>query len=143
MTTLHLTPLTGTLGAVISDIDLRRELEDATVTAIRAALLKHRVIFFRDQLLQPAEQVAFGQRFGELTAAHPIIPGVEGHPEVLPVDSILRPQLAKERDRVAGDNKWHTDVTFVENPPIASVAGRRPGLLGQPGDGALRHSGLW
>jgi len=121
MTTLHTTPLTGTLGAVISDVDLRLDLTDDTIAAIRRALLQYRVLFFRDQLLQPSEQVAFARRFGKLSPAHPIIPGVDGYPEVLPVDSSRTSVLARKRDQAAGENKWHTDVTFVETPPHASL----------------------
>ena len=121
MAALDITPLTGTLGAEIGGVDLRRDLDDATVAALRAALLTHRVLFFRDQLLEPAQQVALGRRFGYLTPAHPIIPGLDGHPEVFVVDSALTPERVKRRDRVAGDSKWHTDVTFIDTPPLGSL----------------------
>ena len=54
---------------------------------------------------------AFARQFGELTTAHPTVPAVDGAPNVLPVDS--------EEGRAA--NNWHTDVTFVLNPPQAST----------------------
>jgi alpha-ketoglutarate-dependent sulfate ester dioxygenase len=56
-------------------------------------------------------QQAFARQFGELTTAHPTVPAVDGAPNVLPVDS--------EGGRAA--NNWHTDVTFVLNPPQAST----------------------
>jgi taurine dioxygenase len=56
-------------------------------------------------------QQAFARHFGELTTAHPTVPAVDGSPNVLPVDS--------EGGRAA--NNWHTDVTFVLNPPQAST----------------------
>lgn len=118
---LRVKPLTGTLGAEIAGVDLRHDLDDDVVAAIRAALLKHRVLFFRDALLDPEQLVRFGRRFGELTAAHPVVPSLEGHPEVLAVDSRQLSATARKRDRQAGDSKWHTDVTFVESPPLGSL----------------------
>lgn len=118
---LDVIPLTGTLGAEVRGLDLRETLDDDTIAALRAALLSFRVLFFREQPLATAQLVAFGQRFGPLTAAHPIIPGLEGHPEVFVVDSELRSDRVKRRDRAAGDNKWHTDVTFVPHPPLGSL----------------------
>jgi len=121
MAALHLTPLTGTLGAEIAGVDLRRTLGDETIAVLRAALLQHRVLFFRNQLLDPAQQVAFGRRFGTLTPAHPIIPALDGYPEVFVIDSALTPLRVQKRDRAAGGVKWHTDVTFVDTPPLGSL----------------------
>lgn len=121
MTTLTLTPLTGTLGAEVSGIDLRRPLDAPAIGAIRTALLHHRVLFFRDQLLSPQELVRFGRHFGALTPAHPVVPSLDGHPEVLAVDSAQVPARIRARDRAAGDAKWHTDVTFSATPPLGSL----------------------
>jgi alpha-ketoglutarate-dependent taurine dioxygenase len=121
MTSLTFVPLTGTLGAEVSGVDLHQRLDDATIAEIRAALLRHRVLFFRDQLLSPQELVAFGERFGPLTPAHPVVPSLDGHPEVLAVDSTQVPARVRARDRAAGDAKWHTDVTFSETPPLGSL----------------------
>lgn len=118
---LETTPLSGTLGAEVDGVDLRRPLETGVVNGIRKALLTHRVLFFRDQLLSPEELVAFAKHFGELTPAHPIIAGLAAHPELFVVDSALLPERVKRRDRSAGENKWHTDVTFVERPPLGSL----------------------
>ena len=54
---------------------------------MRAALLRWKVIFFRDQHIGPAEHIAFGRQFGVVTPAHPILPSIEGYPEVLPLSS--------------------------------------------------------
>ena len=121
MAALELIPLTGTLGAEVRGVDLRGRLSEETIAAIRAALLSSRVLFFRAQHIDTAQLVEFGRRFGPLTPAHPIIPGLDGHPEVFVVDSELRSARVRKRDRVAGDNKWHTDVTFVAAPPLGSL----------------------
>jgi taurine dioxygenase len=60
----------GALGAEIGGVDLAQDLPDATIAAIRAALVEHQVIFFRDQDLSPTRQVALGRRFGPLNI-HP------------------------------------------------------------------------
>ncbi len=77
---LQVTPLTGTIGAELSSVDLASDLDDATIADIRAALLKHRAVFFRDQDLDYEQQVAFASRFGNLTLGHPTIKSPEDKP---------------------------------------------------------------
>jgi alpha-ketoglutarate-dependent taurine dioxygenase len=121
---LDVSPLTGTLGAEIRGVDLRTALDEATVAQIRRLWLRHKVVFFPEQHLAPAEQVAFARRFGALTAAHPVMPAVlPDHPEVLVIDNErvqTRPEFVamRRRDREVG---WHTDVTFMATPPVGSV----------------------
>jgi taurine dioxygenase len=103
-------PVTPTIGAEVSGVDLARPLTTDTVAAIRAAWLEHLVLFFPDQQLTPEQQIAFATQFGEVTSAHPVEPPLEHEPRVLPVDS--------ERDR---NDYWHTDVTFMTRPPMASI----------------------
>jgi alpha-ketoglutarate-dependent taurine dioxygenase len=82
------------------------------------------VIFFPDQHLAPAEHVAFARNFGELTPAHPVIPGIKGFPEVFEIDYTKAAKQSRgSRDRVDRYEglAWHTDVTFVENPPLGSI----------------------
>src|SRR5690606_11394357 len=69
--TLDVRPIAGRIGAEIHGVDISQPLDDAAVAAIRAALLRHRVVFFRDQRLDHRSQIAFARRFGELTYAHP------------------------------------------------------------------------
>jgi alpha-ketoglutarate-dependent taurine dioxygenase len=97
----------GRLGAEIHDVDLTGDLSDGTVAEIRAALLEHKVLFFRGQDLDDVGQVAFASRLGPLTTAHPTVPGADEQPEVLPIEGQA--------------NRWHTDVTFIDRPPLASV----------------------
>jgi taurine dioxygenase len=105
-------PLTGRIGAEVTGIDLATTPDRDTVKIIRNALLDWKVLFFRDQhALDPEAQLAFARHFGPVTYAHPTVPGLGGHPEVLDVDA-------------AGGNvavQWHTDVTFVDRPPFASL----------------------
>jgi alpha-ketoglutarate-dependent taurine dioxygenase len=121
---LQYTPLSATIGAEIRGVDLKRPLSDPTVAELHAALLRYKVIFFPGQHLDPAEHVAFASNFGELTPAHPVIPGIEGFPEIFEIDytkaAALQETYGDVVDRYDGLS-WHTDVTFVEQPPLGSI----------------------
>ena len=85
---LDIAPTSGYIGAEISGVDLGGQLDAATVAEIRSALLAYKVIFFRDQRIGHAEQIAFARLFGKVTAAHPHEENPpEGFPEILPIDS--------------------------------------------------------
>ena len=105
--------LAGALGAEISGVDLAQALPDATIAAIRQALVEHQVIFFRDQALEPAQQVAFGARFGPLNI-HPYVAGMAGHLEVMEV-------VKEPGERLNFGGGWHSDMSFLERPAIGSI----------------------
>lgn len=110
---LNLRRVAGALGAEISGVDLSHGLPEATVAGIRQALVEHQVVFFRDQNLTPAQQVAFGARFGPLNI-HPYVAGMEGHDEVM--------EIVKEpEDRINFGGGWHSDMSFLEQPAIGSI----------------------
>jgi taurine dioxygenase len=113
---IEVCPVSGNLGAEIYGVDLRHPLGDSTYKEIRQALLENCVIFFRDQDITPDQQKAFAARFGQLQI-HPYIPTLEGHPEII--------ELASDPDGPAEmsyqSNKWHTDMTFVAEPPMGCV----------------------
>jgi alpha-ketoglutarate-dependent taurine dioxygenase len=108
---LDVRPLTVRTGAEIVGIDLRQKLDDSTVAAIRWALLSHKVVFFRDQQIDIEGQLAFAHTFGDLTAAHPTVPGRDEAPDVLELDSHAGGRA----------DHWHTDVTFTDRPPAISL----------------------
>lgn len=117
MSTLHVVPLSGSLGAEIGGIDLRSPLDEATVAGIRYALLEHRVLFFRAQFINPDQQIAFGRRFGELTAAHPLTPAIDTeHREVLGVDSNDAAASANRSPGINPAARWHTDARRCTTP---------------------------
>lgn len=118
---LDVVPLAGYIGAKITGVDLREDLSDAVIADIRRALLEYKVVFFRDQQIGHAEQVAFARRFGKVTPAHPHEENPpEGFPEILPIDS-RRYEQNLGRKRTSYDHSWHTDVTALVNPPAASI----------------------
>jgi len=120
---LDVTLLSAHIGAEIRNVDLRT-VNDAEVEAIRAAWLEHKVVFFPDQHLEPADHVAFAARLGEPTEGHPVIPGIPEHPEVFEIDYAKASELAALYGDVAERStglSWHTDVTFVQRPPAGSI----------------------
>ena len=111
MSGIEIRKITANIGAQVFGVDLTEPLDEKTATALRDALNAHKALVFSDVNLDDEGQQAFARHFGELTTAHPTVPAVDGAPNVLPVDS--------EGGRAA--NHWHTDVTFVLNPPQAST----------------------
>ena len=105
---LRVERLTPAIGARISGIDIASDLHEITVAELRSLLLEHKLLVFPGQALTPDTQVAFASRFGELTPNHPITPPLDAeHPQVWQIET--------------RNDQWHTDVTFVERPPAASV----------------------
>jgi alpha-ketoglutarate-dependent taurine dioxygenase len=100
----------GRIGAVVEGVRLGGDLDVHTVAQVRAALLEHKVVFFRGQQhLDDAGQIAFAELMGPLTTAHPTVN--TGSARVL--------SLKATRGMAA--NSWHTDVTFVDRVPAISV----------------------
>lgn len=125
-TALDIRPLAGHIGAEIFGPDLSRPLEPEVVAEIRATLVKWKVVFFRDQQLTQEQHIAFGRQFGEITPAHPTLPAAfADYPEILLLDN----QAFAKREAAGGgrptgpsiESRWHTDVTFVPNPPMGSI----------------------
>jgi len=108
---LDIHPVAGRIGAEIRGVTLSGQLDAATAEAIQAALVKHKVIFFRGQSqLDDQGQEAFAKLLGE-PVAHPTVPVRDGTEYLLELDGA-------EGRRA---NSWHTDVTFVEAYPKASI----------------------
>src|SRR5215831_12485668 len=107
---LDVRPITPAIGAEIGGVRLSGDLPDEIVNAIRDALLRHRVVFFRGQAhLDEAEHQAFARLLGPIVP-HPTLPSVAGTDAVLDIDA--------ENSRAS---YWHTDVTFVEAFPLFSI----------------------
>lgn len=111
--TITVAPIAGALGAEISGIDLMEDLDATTVAAVRRAWLDHGVVFFRDQPLPEARFLAFARRFGEVIE-YPFVKGLDGFPEIIPV-------IKLEHERVNFGGLWHSDTTYLEVPPMATM----------------------
>jgi taurine dioxygenase len=117
-TSLDVRPMSGHIGAEIFGVDLSEPLDEAVVAGIRATLLRWKVVFFRDQHITQAQHIGFGRRFGEVTPAHPTLPAVfDDYPEILLLDT----ERYSEMNAPRTESRWHTDVTFVANPPMGSI----------------------
>lgn len=100
----------GALGAEVHGIDLNT-LSDEGFEFIHDLLLKHHVVFISGQTqLTPEAHIAFGERFGEVEL-HPYLPRLDGYPQIVIIDS----------ENGGKVDVWHTDMTFHESPPIASI----------------------
>ncbi|MFC9440044.1 TauD/TfdA dioxygenase family protein [Nocardia sp. NPDC057030] len=119
--TLRVTPVAGYIGADISGVDLRETLTGEQVEQITAALHRYKVLFFRDQHIGHAEQIAFSRRFGAVTPSHPYDTDAPTEfPEILAVDSRLYEKRFGVK-KFSYTNFWHTDVSPLINPPAASI----------------------
>jgi alpha-ketoglutarate-dependent taurine dioxygenase len=143
-TDIDVRPTSGYTGAEIYGVNLAEPLDASTVADIRQALLRWKVVFFRDQDITPGQQVEFARLFGTVTPAHPTLPGLDGHPEILVVDDRKKHRAAASSGGVEpsseyDQNNWHSDVTFVPNPPFASIL---RGLVTPPYGGDTGFSNL-
>lgn len=112
---IHVEPLTCSIGAELGNVNLGAAAEDDLLMAeIRALLLEHRVVFFRDQDITRAQHVAFARRFGELED-HPVVGSHPDHPGLVQI--YKTPESPPERH----ENSWHTDATWREKPPLGCV----------------------
>lgn len=123
---LTISPLSGHTGALIDGIDLAAPLSPQQVEAVRAALHRWKVVFFRDQDLDHASQIAFGAQFGEVTPGHPYEgdSAPAGFPQIHTVSPAAYDHRygTKYRKRQSPNGPgWHADVTPLINPPSHSI----------------------
>jgi taurine dioxygenase len=109
---LVLAPLTPTIGAEVSGLDLAGPLSAAQIAALRQALLDWKVLFFRGQDITTEQHLAFAGAFGALEV-HPFAPYKPGYPEVL--------AITHDRDNKGRENTWHSDVTWRLEPSLGSI----------------------
>ncbi|HET9728446.1 MAG TPA: TauD/TfdA family dioxygenase [Acidimicrobiia bacterium] len=109
-------PWTEVIGAEVHGVDLRTPLDEQLRDEIRRALLEWKVLFFREQHLTAAQQLAFAREFGELEQ-HPFL-NVGQEPEIV--------RFEKGADRsdpfnVGVENGWHSDVSWRAEPAMGAV----------------------
>jgi taurine dioxygenase len=106
-------PLTASLGAEVSGVDLSRPLPDDDMKAIEEALYEHLVLFFRDQgAMTDEDQLRFASWFGPYEH-HPF---AKSHP-----DHAALTVLDQTTPKGDGGNSWHSDTSFMETPALGSV----------------------
>jgi taurine dioxygenase len=110
------------LGAEIQGVDLRT-VDTADFACIYRAWLDHSVLLFRGQNLTDEDLIAFSERFGGLDWAPVQESGrrfVEGHPEIYVVSNVME-NGAPIGSLGAGEATWHTDMSYLPDPPKASI----------------------
>ncbi|VTU32544.1 Alpha-ketoglutarate-dependent taurine dioxygenase [Variovorax sp. PBS-H4] len=112
-TPLEIRPCTPTIGAEVSGFDLDH-VSDATAARLRDALVRHEVLFLRDQKLTPAQHVCLAEVFGQTLAAKSIVfPSPEGFPAIEVVEY--------GGGRVPQTDIWHTDIIWQQRPALGAV----------------------
>ncbi len=128
---LSIQALGPAIGALVSGVHLAEGITDDVRNALLAALLKHHVLFFENQAIEPAAQRALAARFGALHI-HPVYPQAPGVPEIIVLDT-------SDNNPPDNDN-WHTDVTFLAAPAMGAILSAR--VLPPSGGDTLWASGL-
>ena len=113
MKSFGIKPITPFIGAEISGVDLGQPLTRECQDAIYQALIDYLVIFFREQPIEPVQHLAFAETFGELEEPHIHYRHVNGFENIL--------ILQNDPDNPDGTDVWHSDVSYKENPPFASI----------------------
>ena len=105
-------PIAAALGAELHGVDLCNDLQPEVYAEIRKLLIKHKVIFFRDQDISPQQHKALAESFGPVQT-HPAYDTVAGFPEITILES-----TAEKPSKI---EMWHSDMTFRQHPPLGSV----------------------
>ncbi len=110
---IEVTPISGALGALVTGVELKNPLHEDVFAEIYKAFLKYKVIFFRNQDLNPESQLHFGRMFGR-PVIYPFVKGLKDFPEITPI-------LKKETDLNNFGGVWHSDTTYQQQPPKATM----------------------
>jgi taurine dioxygenase len=110
--TIEVRPVTAEIGAEVAGIDLRQPLDDTAIGALRDALQRHLVLFFRDQDITARQHLDFARNFGTISVA-PFGPKHPDHPEITVLD--------QQTPKGEGADNWHADNTFMPAPPMGSI----------------------
>ena len=105
--------LTPAIGAELSGVDLNGPVDKSIQDEIYEALVEHQVIFFRDQNISAENHLALAQSLGEPQPPHPVYPHHELYENIM--------ILQNGPDNPPDTDGWHTDVSFKQNPPFASI----------------------
>ncbi len=114
---LSITPLGPYIGAQVSGVDITRPLSDNQFEQLYHAVLRHQVVFLREQNITPEQQRNLALRFGDLHI-HPVYPHAPGVDEIIVLDT--------HDDNPPDNDNWHTDVTFIETPPAGAILAAQP-----------------
>ena len=123
---MQVLPFDAALGAEVHGLDLAHGIDDGVFARIFEAWLAYGVLLFRDQKLDESALVAFSRGFGELELRPASAsfgrddPGGAIRPEVWIISNVV-----EDGEPIgslgAGEAEWHTDMSYLEAPPSASL----------------------
>ncbi len=105
--------IAGALGAEVDGVNLSKPLDPGLAAELRRAWLEHLVLFLREQPLTSGQYLTFAQCFGTPTD-YPLLKGIDGFPKIIEVKKL-------EHERVNFGGLWHSDTTYLDAPPMASM----------------------
>jgi len=114
--TLSIKPLSPAIGAIVGGLDLSQPLSAFAAERVTQALVTHHVLFFEGQDVSPAQLRDLAKNFGDLHI-HPIYPHVRDVPEIIVLDTGTH--------NLPDNDNWHTDVTFIQTPPLGAILAAR------------------
>lgn len=118
---IAVSPMSVHIGAEVGGVDLSRPLSPEQLAALQSALLRWKVVFFRDQDLDHAAHVQLARRFGRPTPGHVVFGGEDSHPEVYSIAKHRTANRSAGRPLLRPWTGWHTDITAAVNPPSLSI----------------------
>ena len=106
---LDVKPVSGSLGAIISGVDLSQRIEESTFAQMHKMILKYQVLFFPNQSLNPGQYIEFAKHFGPIVD-YPFAKGMDGYPQIV--------EIIKEPEQTSNfGGMWHSDTTYMLEPP--------------------------
>jgi taurine dioxygenase len=112
-------PLSKTLGAEVTGVDLSLDIDDSTFQTLRSTLEERQVLVIRDQHITPEEHIVFSRRFGplEIHVQHHF--HLPGYPEILIVSNII--ENGMPIGLADAGHYWHSDLSYLKEPSLASL----------------------
>ena len=112
---LNIKPFAPNLGAVITNIDLSNDINDAELQGIRDAFHKFQVLFFQNQSeISPENHIKLGRCFGDLHI-HPAAPKMKNYPQIFEINTDKNSKIAN------GAEDFHSDVSCDIEPPLGTM----------------------
>ena len=108
-------PFAPNLGAVITNVDLSNDINDAELKGIRDAFHKFQVLFFQNQSeISPENHIKLGRCFGDLHI-HPAAPKMKNYPQIFEINTDKNSKIAN------GAEDFHSDVSCDIEPPLGTM----------------------
>ena len=111
----NIKPFAPNLGAVITNVDLSNDINDAELKGIRDAFHKFQVLFFQNQSeISPENHIKLGRCFGDLHI-HPAAPKMKKYPQIFEINTDKNSKIAN------GAEDFHSDVSCDIEPPLGTM----------------------